>query len=269
MVVVGVLAACGGQPTAPSVPLTGSPAAIESAGPISADRRIEISGGPLGLDVADGHAWVVATDGGELIDVDLASGSTARTPIGSSPNWVRVLDDDRLVISRYGPAPGRATLELIDPTGRVVDALAEEPVEGLDVDAGRIWAFHKGGLLRTIVVDGGSAGQTMVEVAPNEHMDVVGLDDAAYAASDSTPVRQVAGDPLAVDASIETGGGVPFTMEGGLIWGARANEIWAVDPRAGAVTRRVPLTNVAEILDLDVAGDDAWVPSGIPDGSAR
>ena len=52
---------------------------------------------------------------------------------------------------------------------------------------------------------------------------------------------------------------MPFVQEGGLVWGARADELWAIDPAAGAVTRRFPLTDVSEILDLDVEGDDAWI----------
>ena len=102
-------------------------------------------------------------------------------------------------------------------------------------------------------------GTTKVQVAENEHMDLVGIDGAVFAASDSTPVRRVRGTPLAIDATIETGGGVPFDDDGGLVWGARADELWAIDPAAGVVTRRYPLTDVAEILDLDVEGDDAWI----------
>jgi hypothetical protein len=222
-------------------------------------QRIEVPGGPLGLDVADGHAWVVATDAGQLVDVDLATGATVQMDIGSSQNWIKVLDDGRLVVSRYASADGRATLEIIDPASGHVTPAAENPIEGLDVDGRTIWTFAKGGTILAVDTDGQILGQTPVEVAENEHMDLVGTGGAAFASSDSTAVRRVRGTPLMVDATIETGGGVPFVEDNGLVWGARADEVWAIDPAAGAVTRRYSLMNVAEILDLDVEGDDAWI----------
>jgi hypothetical protein len=226
---------------------------------MTAAHRLKLPGGPLGLDVADGHAWVVATDAGQLVDVDLASGATVPMDIGSSPNWIKVLDDGRLVISRYGPAPGRATLEIIDPANGHVTPAAEDPIDGLDVDGATIWAFVKGGAVLAVDPDGQTVGQTTVEIAENEHMDLVGTGGAAFASSDSTAVRRVRGAPLAVDAMIETGGGVPFVEEGGLVWGARPDELWAIDPASGSVTRRFPLADVSEVLDLDVEGDDAWI----------
>ena len=209
--------------------------------------------------MANGHAWVVATDAGQLIDVDLATGATSPMDIGSSPNWIKVLDDGRLVLSRYGPAEGRSTLEIIDPASRQVTSVSEVPIEGLDVDGRTIWAFAKDGTVLAVDPDGRIVGQTTIEIAANEHMDLVGTGAVAFASSDSTAVRRVRGTPLAVDATIDTGGGVPFVEDGGLVWGARADELWAIDPAAGAVTRRYPLTDVSEILDLDVEGDDAWI----------
>jgi hypothetical protein len=209
--------------------------------------------------VADGHAWVVATDAGQLVDVDLATGATAQMDIGSSPNWIKVLDDGHLVLSRYARAPGRATLEIIDPANGRVTAAADDPIDALDVDGRNIWAFVKGGMVLAVDPDGQTVGQTTIEIAENEHIDLVGTGDAAFASSDSTAIRRVQGAPLSVDATIETGGGVPFVEDGGLVWGARADELWAIDPTAGAVTRRYPLADVSEILDLDVEGDDAWI----------
>jgi hypothetical protein len=209
--------------------------------------------------VADGHAWVVETDAGRLVHVDLASGATVPMDIRSSANWIKVLDDGHLVISRYAPAPGRATLEVIDLANGHVTPAAEDPIDALDVDGGTIWAFVKGGTVLAVDPDKRIEGQTTVEIAENEHMDLVGTGGAAFASSDSTAVRRVRGAPLAVDAMIETGGGVPFVEEGGLVWGARPDELWAIDPASGSVTRRFPLADVSEVLDLDVEGDDAWI----------
>ncbi len=245
-------------PRSPTVETTPAPTApVES--PTTLARRIEVPGGPLGLDVADGHAWVVATDAGTLVDVDLATGASVPMDIGSSPNWIKVLDDGRLVLSRYGPAPGRATLEIIDPVRGNVTPAAQDPIDGLDVDGRKIWAFAKGGTVLEVDPDGRIVGQATVRIAENEHIDLVGTGGAAFASSDSTAVRRVHGAPPRVDATIETGGGVPFVDDGGLVWGARADELWAIDPAKAAVTRRFPLADLSEILDLDIEGDDAWI----------
>jgi hypothetical protein len=240
-----------------------SPAAASGVAPSSsaatADQRIDVPGGPLGLDLADGHAWVVATDGGQLVDVDLATGATHPIEIGPSANWVKVLEDGRVVLSRYGPAPGRSTLEIIDITDGSVTPILEDPIEGLDVDERGIWAIAKGGTVIAADTSGGIAGQTPVDIAANEHTDIVGTGEAAFASSDSTPVRRVDREPAKVSATVTTDGGVPFVADGGLVWGARPDELWAIDPAAAAVTRRYPLTDVAEILDLDVDGEDAWI----------
>ena len=236
-----------------------SSAAVPSPSVVTAASRIDVPGGPLGLDIADGHAWVVATDGGQLVDVDLETGSSVPMDIGSSANWVKVLDNNRLVLSRYGPAPGRATLEIIDVLDGAVTSIADEPIEGLDADDAGIWAFAKSGTVIAADPDGRIVGQALVQVAENEHMDLVGTGGAAFASSDSTPIRRVDRDPTAVSETITTDGGVPFVADGGLVWGARPDEVWAIDPATNAVTRRYPLSDVSEILDLDVEGDDVWI----------
>lgn len=278
LVVLAVVAACSSTPVpttsptasaarSPSMPAA-SPSATSSAAPTptvapsstdAATRRIDIAGGPIGLDVAGGHAWVVATDAGRLVDVDLATGATRELDIGASASWVKALDDGRVVISRYAPSPGRGTLELIQPADGTATVVTREPIEGLDVDGVRIWAIAKGGEVLTADLAGTVLGRAPVAVAENEHTDVVGTGDAAYASSDSVPVHRVGGDPLAAGPAIETGGGVPFVADGGLVWGARPDELWAIDPAAGTVIRRFPLEGVMEVLDLDVDGDDAWL----------
>ena len=165
------------SPTRPSPAIDPTPppsAAPPSPSAQAAAQRIEIPGGPLGLDIADGHAWVVATDGGQLVDVDLATGATTPMEVGSSANWVKVLDDGRLVISRYGTAPGRATLEIIDPADGTVTPVAQDPIDALDVDGGTIWAFEKGGTVLRVDPDGRIVGQAEVEITENEHIDLVG-----------------------------------------------------------------------------------------------
>jgi hypothetical protein len=71
-------------------------------------------------------------------------------------------------------------------------------------------------------------------------------------------LRRIAADAT-IAAEIETGGGIPLTGADGLIWGARADEIWAVDPATNKVSRHVPLVDVDEILAMDVGDGEAWV----------
>jgi hypothetical protein len=285
VVLVSVVAGCASQadsspsaldtadtssPTATSAASASGNATTSSASPgastetfaspsANASQRIDVPGGPLGLDVSEGHAWVVATDAGELVDIDLASGTSTKLTIGSSANWVKVLGPGRLVLSRFATEPKRATLELLEMPGGDVTPVFKEPIDALDLDGDTIWAFEKKGTVLRIDQDGRILGRVPVKIAANEHIDVVGFEDSAFASSDSTAVRRVGGDPLKVDATIETDGGVPFVRDGPLVWGARPDEVWAIDAATDEVTLRIPLADVAEILDLDVDGDDAWI----------
>ncbi len=209
--------------------------------------------------MSEGHAWVVATDAGQLVDIDLSSGTSTNLAIGSSANWVKVLGQGRLALSRYATEPGRATLEFLDIPGGDVKPVFEEPIDALDLDGDTIWAFEKKGTVLRVAADGRIVSQVPIKIAANEHIDLVGFDNSAFASSDSTEVRRVGGDPLKVDATIETGGGVPFVRDGPFVWGARPDELWAIDPATDEVTLKIPLDDVAEILDLDVDGDDAWI----------
>jgi hypothetical protein len=244
----------------PSTDATGSSALSATASALSRpSQRIDVADGPMGLDVSDGHAWVVASDSGQLYDVDLGTGKSRTEAIGPSANWIKVLDPSHLVLSRYATAAGRATLEILDLSSGGTAAAYQEPIEGLDVDGDSIWALDKARTVLRIVSNGKIVGQAKVKIAPNEHIDVVGFDDSAFASADSTAVSRVGGDKLKLEATIETGGGVPFVRDGPLVWGARADSLWAIEPATDTVTLKIPLANVIEILDLDVEGDDAWI----------
>lgn len=87
---------------------------------------------------------------------------------------------------------------------------------------------------------------------------------AFWVSSDTTPVRRLEGEGPAVVAEIETGGGIPLAFVDGLVWGARADELWAIDQATDEATRRVPLEGLIEILDLDVSGSAAWIAGRQP-----
>ena len=65
--------------------------------------------GPLGLDTAGDRAWVVLTDSGELVEVDLAAQRVApdASPIGSGGSQVVASDAGPVYVGRYDDRRGR------------------------------------------------------------------------------------------------------------------------------------------------------------------
>ena len=189
--------------------------------------------------------------------------------IGSSPNWVKVLDDGRLVLSRYGPAPGRATLEIIDPaTGRVTPAAQTTRSTGSTSTAGRSGPSPKAARSSRSTLTGGSWAR------PRSRSPRTSTSTWSGPAVRRSPRRTA---PRSVACAVLRWGSTRrsrraaacrSSTDGGLVWGARADELWAIDPATSAVTRRYPLTDVSEILDLDIEGDDAWI-AGPSSGSGR
>ena len=59
--------------------------------PFSAPIRLS-SGRTLGLAAGDGHLWVTATDAGEILRIDPATGAIARAHVGGSPVGIAVAD---------------------------------------------------------------------------------------------------------------------------------------------------------------------------------
>jgi streptogramin lyase len=58
--------------------------------------------------------------------------------------------------------------------------------------------------------------------------------------------------------AVEVGGGVPFLVQGGRLWGADPGAVWALDPATGKVAQRIVLTNSAEVMALAVDGGTLW-----------
>jgi hypothetical protein len=108
------------------------------------------------------------------------------------------------------------------------------------------------------------AGSITVHVDLDAHMDAVAGAGSVWVSGDRTPVHRISGPEPHVVADVETGGGIPLAFDGGLVWGARPNELWAIDPATNAVVRRIPLEDVDEILALDVDGDEAWIAARRP-----
>jgi hypothetical protein len=239
-----------------SVPSASAPGAAEPV-------MIPLGGrGPLGIDTEGDRAWVVLTDSGTLSEVDLAGGRVLRTiPIGPAGQQV-IADEGRLFIGRYDTGAGRQGIATVDPADGSVGGIAVGPVGGLALDDTDLWAFLKNGEVRLLDPEtGASRGSVSVRVDEDAHMDIVAANGSAWVAGDRTPVHRVEGPVPHVTADVETGGGIPLAVEDDLIWGARPDQIWAIDPASNRVVRHVPLVDVDEILALDVDADagEAWV----------
>jgi DNA-binding beta-propeller fold protein YncE len=223
--------------------------------------------GPIGLAVDGTTAWVITADGGELLAVDLSGAAAQRSfSVGPWGTHVLVGGSDEILVARFDTSGTGQPLAIVDPGSGAVGGVATGPLAGFDLAAdGRLWNLGTAGEI--VVVDAARTsvvGRTAIDVNANEHLDAVAAGDAFFAASDTTPVRRLEGAQPAVTATIETGGGIPLAYANGLVWGARADELWGVDPATNAVAQHVPLDGLIEILDLDVAGERAWIAARKP-----
>ena len=251
--------------------LASSPAASQPGPtiPVLPTSAIALDGqGPLGLDIdaERGLAWLVAFDSGELIGIDIR-GRTDPLVVAIGPGGTDVVAGrDEILVSRIDAGGGAEHLLIVEVAGGAVRALGSPSLAGLDRgDDGRIWLFGNAGeILVTDVAGGAIEGQTTIAVNDLEHLDAVFGAGALWASSDTTAVRRVAGAQPEITAEIETGGGIPLAFAEGLVWGARANELWAIDPETNAISRQIALDGLSEILDLDVVRGQAWIAARRP-----
>ncbi len=147
----------------------------------------------------------------------------------------------------------------VDGSAEVVGAY---PIDDLccDLSAGEnVWALSTSGFAYEI--DRGSGDVVTrfpIEVDPNVHVNGVFVDDAYWYASDTTALARL--DPVSAETvEHDVGGGVPFFGRDGLLWGASASEVWAIDTATGEVAERVPVPDSIEVISLEVAGNDVFV----------
>jgi hypothetical protein len=236
------------------------------SGPPSAVEEVHIAldgDGPLGIDLVGDHAWVVLTDSGELAEVDLVNWQVIRTiDIGAGGQQVVAAPDGTFYIGRYAVGADGAGILKVDPSSGATSGIQIGPIGGLAHDGERLWALEQTGTVSRIDTgDGSIQGSVAVHVDNDAHMDLVAGDGSSWVSGDRTPVHRISGPKVAVAADIETGGGIPLTVEGGLVWGARPDELWAIDPASDEVAHRIPLEGVAEILalDVDTGAGQAWI----------
>lgn len=278
LVLAFVVAACGqgaGSPSGPTAPPgTGAPVAAPTdttapasvapaASPIPtlADpvRRIPLPGSaPAAIAVTADATWVYSIESGDITSV---AGITQTIHVGGLGSHLVPAGGGRLVVGRFDNGGSGDYLLLVDPASGGIDGFSTGPIGSVAVgDDGDIYALEKAGrLLRVDPSTGSIVGSGRVDVH-DEHMEVVVTDGSAWAASDHTPLQRLALPELTVTDSIDVGGGIPFVVADGRIWGARPGTMWVLDPATKAVVREIPLPGVEEILGMDVdpATDEAW-----------
>jgi hypothetical protein len=233
--------------------------------------------GPIDIELEEGTsiAWVIASDSGDLIGVDLTQGCEVATYAAGSLLTTLALSEGEAYVGQLSPEAGDQPLRAVDLTdGRIEDIVSNE-IGGINVLDDYVLALEKTGVLRAVsIADRQTLDTLALEVDSNEHMEIVSDGIDAWLSSDSTFVRRVSlqeagsGDQvsaaLSLDASIHTLGGIPFDVDGGLIWGARPDELWAIDPTTNELVEHVQLEDMIEILAVDVEDGQAWIAGRAP-----
>jgi hypothetical protein len=225
--------------------------------------RIPLSGAAPDAIVLDGdRAWVLAGEGGSLLEVDLARTREVRSiAVGFGPTHLALPDPETAAIARFANSGTGFFLVLVDLETGTVGGVATGELGGLALgEDGVVWALEKAD--RLLKVDTRSRevlDHAAVDVGENVHMEVQWGAGSAWVGSDGTSTIRLAGSNLATEATVDVPTGIPFLFEGGMLWGAGPTELWALDPATNRVMRDVPLAGVTEILGLDVSGDDAWL----------
>ena len=174
------------------------------------------------------------------------------------------IGDDAVYASRIDDSGG-GSLVIVDPLTGERSGIPLAPLESVSVDGATLWALEKNGTIQIIDAPSGDVrASASVHLDADAHSEAVPGGGALWVSGDRTPVHRIDPTTATVGPDIETGGGIPLAFDGGLVWGARADEAWAIDPASESVTRRVPLVGLAEILAMDVAGDDAWIAARKP-----
>jgi hypothetical protein len=224
--------------------------------------------GPLGIAAVETSAFVVLEGAGQVVILDLVSGSVDdRVEIGAGAMLVDA-NHDLAIVGRYSAPDGKGLLVLSRASGEIA-GIATPELAGIALNGpDRAWVLGGAGEVAMVDLAGRQVtASTTIDVHELEHLNGVATGGSFFASSDTTAVRRldIAG-PIEVTATIETGGGIPFVVDGGLVWGARADELWAIDPQTNTVTRRIPLDGLIEILalDVDVTSDQAWIAARKP-----
>ncbi len=128
----------------------------------------------------------------------------------------------------------------------------------LTAGEGAVWAVDpRGSVMRIDPRDGRIVDRLEVAIDPTVHTNAVYAGGSLWVSSDSTALFRV--DPGSGSTrEVDTGGGVPFVADGGLVWGAAPDVLWAVDAETGEVVERIPLQDSIEVISLGIGFGAIW-----------
>lgn len=267
--------ACRGPATTdgPSLGASVGPQAPTTASPSDDVIRIPLSGAAPDAIVLEGdRAWVLAGEGGTLMEVDLVEGRELRSiEVGFGATHLALLDAGAAAVGRFDDSGNGAYLVLVDLGTEAVRGVPTGALGGLALgEDGIVWALEQAD--RLLKVDAGSGevvAEVSVSIGANVHTEVQWGAGSAWVGSDGTPVLRVSGRDVRVEATIDVPSGLPFLFAEGLVWGAGPTTLWAIDPATNEVARNVALVDVIEVLGVAVHGNEAWLAVRRPGSVGR
>lgn len=215
----------------------------------------------LGLAVDDTAVWAVAYQAGSLSKVDPVTQKVVQTVRLDRPAASVLTTAGAVWVASYGGGPADSRLYRLDPATAAVIATVDpgEVCCDLTEGGGAVWAVDpRGSVVGLDPATNAITRRFPVTVDRNAHTNVVYAGGALWVSSDTTKLFRV--DPVTgATTGFDVGGGVPFLARDGLVWGAAPTEVWTVDEKSGAVTRRIPLTNSIEVISLEIGFGSVWV----------
>ncbi len=288
MTLVVALAACGDS-TGPEPTEATEPSSAATTGPTSAPVTTSTSGPTSGPTTAPTTAATTGPAGQTVITLSgtEAYGLTATSDaiwavLYSSQVLSRVDPETNEEVDTIDAGAGAATLLTVGhdvwlgryggsgPAPDVTVYRDGDPVSNFDAGGlccdltlldDTVWGLDPAGSLVGIdAVSGEVAGTVAVpQLNFDIHTNAVAGGDSLWVSSDDTPLFRVDPKTEKVAETVKTDGGVPFLEHGGLVWGAKPDELWAVDTGAAKVVRRIPLDDSSEVLSMAIDDGQIWL----------
>jgi streptogramin lyase len=249
---------CSADPKRPA-PAPSAPSPSPSAGMVQAVVDLKAPEA-YGLTVDATSVWAIAFRAGAMTKVDPATNAvTQSVPLPHAASALAT--GDAIWVAGYGGGPADSALYRVDPTaGRVVATIdAGEVCCDLSAGDGGVWVVDPRGAVQRVDTATNKVSQRFdVTLDRNAHINAVYAAGSVWVSSDTTALTRIDARTGA-RTTIDVGGGVPFLVRDGLVWGASPSRLWAIQASTGTLARTVDLADSTEVLSLEVGFDAIWV----------
>jgi streptogramin lyase len=228
---------------------------------VAVEASIDIGGGEaLGLAADSGHVWAVAFESSSLVSVDPTTNQVSATVDLDDGAASALAVDEQIWVVAYAMAGGSSLTRVDGHTAEVAGTFpTDELCCDLSSDDRGLWAIDpNGAALRFDLETGELIDRYDIDVDRNVHVNGVHAGDAYWYASDTTQLSRLDPATGTIDAFV-VGGGVPFLARDGLLWGATATDVWAVDDATGQVVETIAVPDSIEVISMEVTADDVFV----------